>query len=51
MAERFTIAEALFGKKAEGAPWQDREIRFDVTQADLACRKGEDVLEYLVRAV
>lgn len=29
--------------------WQDRELRFDLTTADLDCRKGEELLDTLVR--
>lgn len=31
------------------AVWQDREIRFDAPPRDLACRRGEEVLDFLVR--
>ncbi|GBF88644.1 hypothetical protein Rsub_01543 [Raphidocelis subcapitata] len=42
--------EALFGaRRGPEAPdvWQDREIRFDAPAGDLACRRGEVVLDYM----
>lgn len=29
--------------------WQDREIRFDANPAELECRRGEVLIEALVR--
>lgn len=42
--------EALFGSSPKGqlVVWQDREIRFDVGAAELACRTGEVVVDRLV---
>jgi hypothetical protein len=44
------VAEALLGRRPgdELYLWQDREIRFDVTAADLELRRGEILLDYLV---
>lgn len=46
-----SLAETLFGRKPDGHGeiWQDREIRFDVARGELACRRGEEVLDYMVR--
>lgn len=44
-----SLTETLFGRRPDPEIWQDREIRFDVGAADLQCRKGEEVLDYLVR--
>jgi hypothetical protein len=43
------LSEALFGKKADDAVWQDREIRFDLAPQELQCRRGELPLKSLVR--
>lgn len=53
MERSSSLAEALFGRGRPEAPvevWQDREVRFDAPAADLACRRGEEVLDYMVRA-
>jgi hypothetical protein len=43
------LAGALFGRRGSTEVWQDREVRFDLSQAQLAPRRGEAVLETLVR--
>jgi hypothetical protein len=45
-----SLAESLFGRRAEPEVWQDREVRFDLGPAELQCRRGEEVLDYLVRS-
>ncbi|KAI8470367.1 MAG: Bardet-Biedl syndrome 5 protein [Monoraphidium minutum] len=43
-----SLAETLFGRRGpDPEVWQDREVRFDLAPADLACRRGEDVLDYM----
>ncbi|KIY91461.1 Bardet-Biedl syndrome 5 protein [Monoraphidium neglectum] len=42
-----SLAESLFGRRAEPEVWQDREVRFDLGPAELQCRRGEEVLDYL----
>ena len=42
------LSEALFGKRADEAVWQDREIRFDLGPQELQCRRGELPLKSLV---
>lgn len=46
-----TLAE-LFGSKSFEPTycWQDREIRFDSRPPDTECRKGEELIDTLVRA-
>lgn len=41
---------SLFGRVPEEV-WQDREIRFDAPPAQLQPRRGEEVLETLVRSL
>lgn len=45
--------DAIFGspKDKADAIWQDREIRFDVPGAELDCRRGEAIVETLVRDI
>lgn len=43
-----SLADALFGKKPEELfVWQDQEVRFDASPADLDLRPGEQLLEFL----
>lgn len=44
------MAEVFTGAKEHNACWQDREIRFDAAKADLELRKGEFIIDILVRA-
>ncbi|KAF8059191.1 bbs5 [Scenedesmus sp. PABB004] len=39
------LAKVLFGRRGDDAWCADREIRFDAPAAQLACRRGEEVLE------
>lgn len=43
------MAEVFTGGKDHNACWQDREIRFDAFKADLELRKGEFIIDILVR--
>lgn len=47
-----SVTAALFGVPTGFEPpvcWQDREIRFDCSANDVACRQGEELLTTLVR--
>jgi hypothetical protein len=48
MERAASLTETLFGRPPPPEVWQDREVRFDLAPAELACRRGEEVLDFLV---